>query len=185
VGNVAVIGKRGSINETFDEVELRGSEGQSKPLVQIVASPETEWMKEYIAPMLYDQYPVDKDVKILWRDPELLGVKPLKGVKLTNDQGEYRLTDTNVTVGTAPARSGSVLFGYYLSWYSFKDFSDLKNQAAAKFLNDWSAAPPAAKKLLSSGGFVDLMKGSYPIDITYSLPGTNQVTYRNQVSIKL
>lgn len=110
--------------------------------------------------------------------------KPLKGVKLTNDQGEYRLTDANVTAGSAPAKSGSIVFGYYLSWYGFKDFNDLRNQAAAKYLNDWSTAPAAAKNLLSAGGFVDLMSGNYPIEITYSLPGTNQVTYKSQVSIK-
>jgi hypothetical protein len=183
-GNVAVIGKRGNISETFDEVELRGREGQSKPLVQIIASAETEWMKNYAAPMLYDQYPVDEDITLSWRDPQVLGVKPLKGVKLTNDQGDYRLTDANVTAGSASAKIGTIVFGYYLPWYGFKDFNDLRNQAAQKYLNDWGSAPTAAKKLLSAGAFADLIRGNYPIEIKYSLPGTNQVTYQNQVIIK-
>lgn len=182
-GNIAVIGQRGNISETFDEIELRGREGLS-PLVKIIASPEVEWMKDYISPMLYDQYPVDNDIRLSWRDPQVLGVKPLKGVKLTNDQGEYRLTDANVTAGNASTRSGSILFGYYLSWYGFKDYNDLLNQAAAKYLYNWTTAPAAAKKLLSSQAFVGLLKGDYPVEITYSLPGTNAVTYKNQVSIK-
>lgn len=184
IGNVAVIGKRGDLSETFDAIELEGKEGQTQPLVQVTASPENVWMKQYIGPMLYDQYPVDKEVTLSWRDPEILGVKPLKGVKLINDQGEYGLTDTNITNGSAPTKSGTVLLGYYLSYYSYKDFNDLRNQAAAKFLNDWTSAPPAAKNLLSVVGFVDLIEGDYPVEIIYALPGTNQVTYRREISIK-
>lgn len=185
IGNIAVIGKRADLSETFDIAELRGVEGQTESLVKVIASAETQWMKQYISPMLYDQYPVDTDVTLSWRTPEILGVKPLKGVKLTNDVvGDYTLTDAQVTLGNAPSKNGSILIGYYLSYYSFKDFNDLRNQAAAKYLNNWSSAPTAAKNLLSAGGFVDLLAGNYPVEITYSLPGINQVTYRKEIVIK-
>lgn len=183
-GNIAVIGKRGNINETFDEVELRGREGQSKPLVQVIASPETLWMKNIISPLLYDEYPTDPNVIISWRDPQVLGVKPLKGVKLINDLGDYRLTDANVSVGTASLKNGSILFGYYLSWYGLNDFNDLRNQAASRYLLELSTAPPAVKRLLSARSFTGLLRGTYPVEIIYSLPGTDKVTYQNQISIK-
>jgi hypothetical protein len=183
VGNIAVIGKRAELTETFDAIELKGKEGQTKSLVQVTASPENTWLKSYISPTLYDQYPSDKDVTITWREPETLGIKPLRGVSFTNDQGDYGLTDTNVTTGTAPVKSGSVLIGYYLSFYSFKDYHDLRNKAAAKFLKDMSGAPAGIKTLLTSS-FVDLIEGSYPVQIAYVLPGTNQVTYSKELTIK-
>lgn len=185
VGNIAVIGKRGELSETFDIAELRGVEGKTDALVKVIASPETQWMKQYISPVLYDAYPVDPAVTLQWRRAEILGVKPLKGVKLTNDVvGDYTLTDAQVTLGTANSKSGSVLIGYYLSYYSFKDFNDLRNQAAAKYLTNWNSAPQAAKNLLSAGGFVDLLAGDYPVEISYSLPGTDQVTYKQQIVIR-
>jgi hypothetical protein len=184
IGNIAVIGKRGNLPETFDEIELRGKEGQTDPLVQVIASPENQWLKQHISPILYDQYPVDKDVSLSWRDPEVLGVKPLKGVKLTNDLGDYSLTDANVTTGSAPGRSGSFVVGYYLSFYGFRDYNDLRNQAAAKYLGNWSAAPQAVKNLLSVAGFMDLLEGEYPVEISYVLPGTSQPVFKQQLSIK-
>lgn len=184
VGNIAVIGKRADLPETFDLIELRGKDGQTNPLVQVVASAENAWMKNYMSPMLYDEYPVHEDVQISWRDADVLGVKPLRAVKLINDQGEYGLTDLHMTSGSAPSKSGSVLIGYYLSFYSFRDFNDLRNTAALKFLSNWASAPQAAKNLLAAGGFVDLIDGDYPVELTYSLPGTNQVTYRKELVIK-
>src|SRR6185436_10504830 len=80
-GNVAVIGKRLSITESFDDFELHGKEGMA-PLVQVIASPENTWFKNTISPLLYELYPYDNDITISWREPEELGVKPLKGVKL-------------------------------------------------------------------------------------------------------
>jgi hypothetical protein len=186
-GNVAVIGKRGTIQETFDEFELKGNRAnQSRPLVQIAASPDIAWLREDISPYLYDSYPIAPDVDIDWRRPiEKMGLKPVKAVRLENDQdGEYRLTEEDLAAG-APTKTGTVLIGYYLSFYCYKDYYELTNKTVAKYLNNWAGAPPAAKKLLSLEGYRDLRSGNYyPVDIVYSLPGIDQVTYRNQVSIK-
>ena len=183
-GYVAVIGKRGNIQETFDELELKGSPGRSDALVQAVASPNTEWMRT-LSPLIYDSYPIDQSVTLSWRDPSVVGVKPLKGVKLTNaDRTSYKLEDSNVTSGSASSKSGVFTIGYFLSWYGLWDYGDLKNKTAAKYLNNWSSAPPAAKQLLANKGYTDLLAGQYPVEIIYSLPGTNQVTFRREISIK-
>jgi hypothetical protein len=185
-GNVAVIGKRGSIQETFDEFELVGNRAnQSKPLIQIAASPDNAWLREDVTPYLYENYPIAPGVSIGWRRPvETLGLKPVRAVRLENDLGEYKLTDENIASGAA-TKAGTVLVGYYLSYYCFWDFNELTNKAVAKYLNNWAGAPPAAKKLLSLQGYRDLRSGNYyPVDIVYSLPGIDQVTYRNQISIK-
>jgi hypothetical protein len=184
-GYVAVIGKRGNIQETFDEIELLGKDAASPPLVQVIASSENDWFKNTMAPLLYNTYPIDPAVQISWRDPAVLGVKPLKGVHLRNsDNSSYRLEDSDVTGGSGTTRSGAITIGYFLSWYSFWDYSELKNKTAAKYLNNWGAAPPAAKTLLGTTGYTDLLAGYYPVELTYSLPGPDQVKFKREVLIK-
>jgi hypothetical protein len=182
-GTVAVIGKRSNTAEAFDEFELQGKPNV-KPLVQVSASPENPWLKNVISPMLYDLYPYDPEIKMEWRQPEDLGVKPLKGVKLSNNVDLFKLTDANVTSGTAPSKSGTVLIGYYLSYYSFWDYSELINKVSAKYLDNWTTRPEGVKRLFSVRGYTDLLEGNYPVDVVYTLPGTNQVTFRGQVQIK-
>lgn len=182
-GNVAVIGKRLHTQETLDEFELRGKEG-GQPLVQVIASPENHWFKTIISPALYDLYPHDKEIEIEWRDPTVLGVKPLKGVKLTSDMGNFQLTDMEVAAGRAAEKRGSMLIGYYLSYYAFWDYEDLLNKAAKKYLDNWKTRPEGIRRLLATTGYTDLLEGEYPVDITYTLPGINEVTYKDQLSIK-
>lgn len=181
-GNIAVIGKRGVIAETFDETELNGYENNEVPLVNVVASPETPWMSDHIAPMLYNEYPIEKNITIGWRDPSVLGVKPIKAVQLTNQQGNYTLLPANVNSGTAPIRSGGITLGYFLSWYSFNDYNDLRNEAARYLLN-YSEASQAIKKLLSEGTYTGLLRGSYPVEISYQLPDGKK-TFTSQIVIQ-
>jgi len=182
-GNVAVIGKRMSITESFDDYELHGKEGM-EPLVQVVASPDNVWFKNVISPLLYDLYPYDNDITISWRKPDVLGIKPLKGVKLTGSVDPFKLTDSNVTAGKAPATSGSVLIGYYLSYYAYWDYNELLNKASAKYLDNWGSRPAGVKRLMTDTGYTDLLEGSYPVDVKYTLPGAEKPNFTTQVSIK-
>jgi hypothetical protein len=182
-GNIAVIGKRAVIMESFDEFELHGKENV-QPLVQVMASAESPWLKNTISPLLYELYPYDKDITIQWRDPAELGVKPLRGVELTNNVTDFRLTDAEISSGAASSKTGSVLVGYYLSYYAYWDYSELLNKAAGKYLNNWSGRPEGVKRLLAASGYTDLVTGQYPVDVKYTLPGTNKVTYSTQVQIK-
>ncbi|HEY9005393.1 MAG TPA: hypothetical protein VIM75_04620, partial [Ohtaekwangia sp.] len=182
-GNVAVIGKRMNTIESFDDYELMGKDG-SAPLVQVTASPDNAWLKNIISPLLYDLYPYDKDVTISWRKPEDLGIKPLKGVKLTGSVDPFKLTDSNVAAGNTPPTSGSVLIGYYLSYYVYWDYSDLTNKACAKYLNNWSSRPEGVKRLMAETGYTDLLQGNYPVDIKYTLPGADKPNFTTQTSIK-
>ncbi|HYF69701.1 MAG TPA: hypothetical protein VD884_16265 [Ohtaekwangia sp.] len=181
-GNVAVIGKRLSTQEAFDEFELTGREG-GDPFVQVSASPHTPWMTDVIAPLLYNAYSPNSGLTIEWRDPQVLGIKPLKGVKLANDLASYKLTDNEINSGVGLKKAGSVLVGYYLSYYAYWDYDELTNKAAAKYYDNWSSRPEAAKRLLASTGYTDLIGGNYPVNIQYIIPGTEKPTYSNQMII--
>lgn len=183
-GMVAVIGQRGTMPETFDEYELKGGENDLKPLVQVMASPNNTWLTENISPLLYDSYgSFGNGVNITWREPEKLGVKPLKGVSLLNDNGNYKLQESNVTARTAPNKSGTILIGYYLSYYSYWDFDELKSKAASAYLSNISSASAPIKNLIAKN-YTDLLPGYYPVEITYRMPGASQPKYSKTVQIK-
>ncbi len=182
-GYVAVIGKRSTTNEAFDQFELLGKEN-NQPLVQVRASAENSWFKNTMSPLLYDLYPYDADVTISWRNPNELGVKPLKGVKLTNNIESFTLTEEQILAGTAGSKNASVLIGYYLSYYSFWDYTELLNKAAGKYLDNWNGRPEGIRRLMAATGYTDLITGSYPVDVTYTLPGKTSPTFSTQVSIK-
>ena len=182
-GNIAVIGKRALTTEAFDEFELRGN-NRINPLIEIKASPENAWMKNSISPLLYDLYPYDKDVTISWRETSELGLKPLKAVTLSNNVNDFRLTDAEIASGVTTIKNASVMIGYYLSFYTFWDYSELLNKAAGKYLDNWGARPEGVKRLLAATGYTDLVAGQYPVEITYTLPGETTPTFTTEVAIK-
>ena len=180
-GNIAVIGKRGA-GETFDELELSGRK-ESSPLVQVEATSDTRWLQEHMSPVMYDNYPIANSVTLTWRDPSVLGIQPLKGVRLANNVDSYTLTENEVAVNNSASKLGQISIGYYLSYYVFRDLNELKNKAAKAYLNDWNKAPDAVRKLLIQP-YVDLEPGIYPVNVSYVLPGINRQTFKKQISIK-
>jgi hypothetical protein len=176
IGNIAVIGKSGSMQETFDEFELNGYPNRHQPLVQTVATSESSWMQLTMGPLLYDNYPVTPEVTITRRNTDVLGIVPLKAVRLTNFQNSYSLSDNDISSGISLERAGRIKLMYYLSFIGFSDFSELRDKAARIAINSSQTMPPGVQKLLSVQGYTDLTAGDYPIEVKYVLPGVNQVT---------
>jgi len=182
IGNIAVIGKGANIQETFDDFELKGFQNHHKPLVQVSASPEDDWLKTFMAPLLYDSYPVDPAITITNRSVDSLGVEPLRAVRLTNSQENYILQDANVNSGIAPAKSGPVKVMYYLSYVGQKDFTELRDKAANLLIHGNTS--PGVMHLMSAKGYTDLTPGTYRINFSYTLPGINRVTTEKQIAIQ-
>jgi hypothetical protein len=183
IGNIAMIGKAFTAQESFDDFEIKGFADHHQELVHVSAGPEASWLQQKIGPMLYDTYPVEASVTITNRPTDSLGLKPLGAVRLYNVQGSYVLSDVNLSSGTAVAKGGQVKFLYYLSSISFWDFDELRSKAAKLVINH-KPVTAGVTKLLSYTGYVDLLPGSYPVDVSYVLPGINQVTTRKQMNIQ-
>lgn len=182
IGNIAVIGKSGNLQETFDEFEINGYPNRNKAMVQVIASQDNTWLRTSMGPTLYNSYPIDPSVTITRRDPTVLGLAPLKAVRLTNLQENYTLSDANISSGISAAKNGDIKLMYYLSYTSFQDFNELRNKAA--LLATSGNQNQAVQKLLSVTGYTDLMSGSYPVTVQYVLPGTGQVTSQKQIVIQ-
>jgi hypothetical protein len=184
IGYIAVIGKSMTIQETFDDFELRGSANRHKALVQLSASNENHWMKNVISPILYDSYPLDPTIAITRRNTDSLGIKPLKAVTLYNLQDNYILNDANISSGISAPKNGPIKIMYYLSYFSFGDYDELRNKAAARATSGTGNVPAAVTRLLGVSGYTDLISGTYPVNIAYCLPGKNQITTQKQIVIQ-
>jgi hypothetical protein len=138
-------------------------------------------MTNTMAPLLYNSYPVEPSVTIAYRNPDSLGVKPLRAVWLYNMQENYILSEADISSGTSTPKSGAIKILYYLSYFSYWDFMELRDKAAHLVVNGNS--PSSVSRLLNATGYTDLVPGSYPVNINYALPGTGQVTTQKQIVI--
>lgn len=183
-GNLYVIAKRTNISETFDEVELFGKDSLTPSMIQPVALASPDWYNSIQNPLLYQLYGTS-GLYISWREANDKGIGPLKAVTLSNmnTDADYTLSNNDLQNGFANARGGSLLMGYYLSYYAFRDFIDLRNAAANKYING-GILDDAAKRLLNAKGYTDLLPGQYPVQFQYILPGTKKVTTTEVVNIK-
>jgi hypothetical protein len=177
-GNLYVMAKRSSTaRETFDHLEMVGKDELTPALVQTVALPSPGWYSNIQNPLMYELYG-SSGLHVNWRDEKDKGVGPLKAVNWRNYGGtsDYSLTPDDVQNSYATSKGGQMQLEYYLSWYAFQDFIDLRNAAAYQFVNSNGNVPEASRRLLNAQSFTDLLPGDYPVQIQYTLPGTHQVT---------
>lgn len=184
-GNLYVIAKRSSAQETFDHAELYGKNSQTQALIQTTALPSVAWYSAVQNPLLYEMYG-SSGLHVSWRDEKDKGVGPLKAVNWRNlgVQGDYSLTGDDLQNSYANAKGGQLQLEYYLSWYAFQDFIDLRNAAAYQYINLNGKVGEATRRLLNAQNFTDLLPGNYPVQVQYTLPGTNKVTTTRQIQIR-
>lgn len=178
-GDVVVIGAIGMITERFDIKDLNSE----SPLLQAEGLPNS-WMNSFVIPLIYYDYPISPQLTISWRDTKNIGIIPYRGVTITTANDNCELTDSNITSGIASPRGGPVHINYFIPYYTYWDFIELRNKAAAAYLNNWSSAPDEVKRFLSASAFSHLMPGSYPVQIRYVLPGIDRTTFQTQIQIQ-
>jgi hypothetical protein len=133
---------------------------------------------------LYNNYN-GSGLSITWRDPKVLGVGPVRGLAINNELApdKYSLSSDDIDNGFAQTKPGRVFIGYYLSYYVFQDYYELRNQAANLYISG-KPVSTEVKNLFEWPGYVDLTSGDYPLTLKYVLPGTGQVTSTVPLSIK-
>jgi hypothetical protein len=183
-GNLYVIAKRSSAQETFDHFELYGKDDQTPPLVQTAALPSNAWYSNIQNPLMYEMYG-SSGLHFTWRNEKDKGVGPLKAVNWRNlgAERDYSLTSDDLQNSFANAKGGQLQLEYYLSWYAFQDFIDLRNAAAYQYINSSGKVGEATRRLLNATNFTDLLSGNYPVQVQYTLPGTRKVTTTRQIQI--
>ncbi len=176
-GLVSVIGQRFQLPETFDKFELQG-DGifATQPLIQARASTNNSWLQNKIMPLLYNDYPFHPSLTLSRDTAATGGMPPLRALKLfNNDDALYQLADVDITNGFAQPRAGACRVMYYVSMVANDDYHELLNKANRLYINGGSVSP-AMKRLMTSL-FPDLDGNTnYPVELRYTLPGTNKTT---------
>lgn len=184
-GNLWVIGKKIDLAETFDAVELNGIDAETPSLIQRTASPNNRWLNSIQYPLLYEWY-ASSGLNINWRNISDKGLLPLQAISLSNlgEATPYLLTAADIQNTNARSKSGSIQFGYFLAYYIYKDFIDLRNAAAYQYIYGKTISE-GARRILQAKNYTDLIPGeSYPIEVNYQLPGLRKITTTKTVNIK-
>jgi hypothetical protein len=172
-----VIGKRYDTDEAYDMHDLEGNV-INNPLVQISAAENNDWLQNKVSPLLYDPYTTFTNLGfgITWRVPNYFGIKPLKAVKVhNNDVGNFELTEAEMAETILPGKTGRIRYMYYLNHISNLDYADMRNKAVNNFIN--TVAVPNTVSNLILNVFPELERNQqYNIKINYVLPGTNVIT---------
>jgi hypothetical protein len=166
-----------SMNETLDKFELSGGTDFA-PLVYAEAEMGNPWLDTHVNPTVYELYNSVPGIT-LDRNTNTLGIFPLKAMPIINfGEDGYTLQSSQ---GNATAKSGEIAIRYYIPHYVYVDFSELRNKAAALYLNKTNI-PQYAQRLLS-GEIDDIYRGSYPFKVNYRLPGLNTITTSKEFKI--
>ncbi|MDR1153524.1 MAG: hypothetical protein LBL04_02340 [Bacteroidales bacterium] len=149
--------------EAFDLSELTGTEYTAgEPLVQVEAVLTDAYFTQSINPLLYRDYPQASGISITNRDTEVLGLPPVKALKVGNSY----LTDvergnfSNMAARYFP-------YVYDLPSVYYDDFKDLEKQA----VNRYRYSPSVALLPLVRENFPSISRGDYRIRLQYVMPG--------------
>lgn len=151
-------------DEPFDAAELEGNATTAYvPLVSTTAITDDAYFQADLAPKIYDNYPIKREIFITYRNTAELGIVPRKALYVMSSY-------------LAQARAGKVdswhtaqmPFVYNLPFYYKKDFSNIQYHVVAKY-----AGTPYAPEynFLINGRFQFIRYGKYKVEYQYVLPG--------------
>jgi hypothetical protein len=182
-GYLYILGKNGTTTEVFDKWELQGGTDQ-EPLVQTMASSQTNWFTSFAYPTLYQNYPIASDITINWRNPAIYGIEPLKAVKVGTGANSVNLllTEQQSENALAPTVAGNFNLTYFVSWVAAQDYVELRNKIAQKYFNNANGMPASALSIFNQP-FVDISTGNYPVFLRYKLPGKSSYSSEKVIFI--
>jgi hypothetical protein len=163
--------------EPFDQYEL--NEDEETSLVQFTADENCQWLRNYAIPIIYSDYPINGNITIKWRNTQEDGVVPLKAIALRTT-GTYKnsMTMEDFISGVSGASGYQGVLVYKLNITAVYDWDDILTGAFKATVNT-----PRITKILNSPCPAILFNTTYPVRLTYKLPGLNKVT--NSAIIKI
>ncbi len=159
-------------DEGFDKYEY----DRDDPLISIEADlSETPWYKGSV---YEDMYTV-VDPTTLQRGAELdkLGYPPVKAVEIRNNNRQKSLTDDEIGMGYSDYASVPGNITYSVPCRAAQDFALVQNYLAHKKANGLPLSR-TEEKILATLTRHDVIKGYYPIIISYHLPGKSDIKFK-------
>lgn len=150
--------------EPFEIIELEGNKYTGDcPLVSVEAVPVDLYYGQYIKPLIYNEYPLDGDIRVE-RDALKLGIPPVRGLDVLSWY-ESKIEDGQ--------QSGLLFtrlpYKYNLPFYYKEDYLDLRHQVADRYCSN----PSREKKYsyLLESKFPVIRGGEYRSLFQYVMPG--------------
>lgn len=164
--DVQTIHMNTQVNEMFEKIELIGSEfTNDKPLITSITELPDNYFYNYISPLLYQNYPLDNDIHITYRDISIFGLPPTKSVDIPP---AYRFwienQPTSIDVKTR------FPFRYNASMVYREDYGELKY----KLINKLSIPTINQQKMIQysdliNNSFRPIFTGTYRLKVFYKL----------------
>ncbi|SDD07630.1 hypothetical protein [Williamwhitmania taraxaci] len=180
---MSLLGLQMRTEESLDQYEMVGAEGQFEPLVYAEALMNNRWLTEHVDPTVYGSYQQGDNSISLSRDITKLGLRPLKAMLTGNLYGtQYLMEESDKGQAYVPSKPGDFIVRYYVPHFVYQDFFELRNKALEKYYGRTSALPRNAA-LLIHGDIHDIDPGRYGLKVNYRLPGLGIVTSSKEYSI--
>ncbi len=155
-------------DEPFDLIDLVGNTySGNRPLVITKADMNNKYYKNYIYPLLYQNYPSIGEVR---RETSAVGVPPIEGVEPVTSYVTYLENGIFDTEDFNP-------YSYNLTYYFYRDYIDLRNQLILKE----DVALLRQHPELVTETFPFMRKGDYQTTWEYTLPGQSNASSAKNV----
>lgn len=166
-------------DEVFDKFEINGyynGDQQVKPLVYLEADltqTGRDWYQQRVYPYMYSHLPTE-NIQLTYRDPEVLGMIPVKAVDLFQNEGEEEKILEPGEIRSGNAGFGAVNFGmnYRLPYVMNQDDMAYKQLAIRWFYK--TANMPEAILNFYENVFPLPEPGAYRVRMEYRLPGKEE-----------
>ncbi|WP_047417041.1 hypothetical protein [Cellulophaga sp. Hel_I_12] len=153
--------------EYLDKLEVLGGKyTESIPLVYAQAILDDQYYKRIIYPLLYENYPLDGDIRVN-REEELLGIPPIRSFYVGNEYLANLENNPN-----SPWVKNRIPFVYNMPYQYKSDMVYLRNRIVNRY-NSTQGDPVKyeAYKYLLQSSFPPLPLGSFKAQLIYRTPG--------------
>lgn len=139
-------------DEPFDATETNGLMNSERLVSVEAVLDDNSWYQNLVYPLVYEGYPLMGVAQLTWRNPEPLGIPPVRSVIINGQNIEYNLMQT-------------MLF----------DFRDIQYRAI-NYTIDHQTARTSRVNDLAVKNFPVIRYGPYKVKMSYRIPGMNTIT---------
>lgn len=165
-------------DEGFDEAELAGYNGYDRLIRMEAVLDGNKWYQRYVYPLVYEGYPLLGWMKINRRDPDVLGVPPVKDIYFR----DFTTGEPAMTEATTTRPFGSEKLVYNLGQSVASDFFDVQRHAV-NFIADYPGRATPRLEALLLQPLPHIRHGTYRIRFNYVIPGLDRTTSAYEIEI--
>ncbi|MFN3403212.1 MAG: hypothetical protein ACK40G_03895 [Cytophagaceae bacterium] len=166
--------------ELFDMYEIQNNK-YSNRLIDFEARTNNSWYQNRIFPLIYKHYPYNGKASLEWRNPNELGVPPVKAVRIFQRPSDKILTDAEVNSGFVSKISGNASIVYDLPFYMYRDYLDVQQKCAALVVHSTNQPQNVWDMILKP--YPGIIAGKYEVEVKYILPGINKVSSVHKITL--